>query len=85
MHILSNSISVLQELMSLAAQISCAYAANLRAPRPFQLYLTGLETGGRIHRTLHTRISDFSSYQACHNTHTVTADPLISMYTMIIM
>lgn len=45
-------------------QIKLACIANLRAPRPFQLYLTGLGTGSRIHNALNTHISDFHKYQA---------------------
>ena len=57
-------LTSLQELTSLAKQIELVYVANQRAPRPFQLHLTGLKTGGRIHHALTTHISGFSNYQA---------------------
>lgn len=53
----------MQELKSLANQIKLVYYANLRAPKPFQLYLTGLGTGSRIHSALNTHIKDFRTYQ----------------------
>ena len=58
------SVASAQELKSLAKQIELTYIANLRAPRPFQLCLTGLERGSRTHHTLTTHITGFHNYQA---------------------
>lgn len=62
---LVNSLLILpQEQKSLARQIKEVYFANLHAPRPFQLYLTGLETDSRIYNALHTHIKNFSTFKA---------------------
>lgn len=67
----------MQELKSLAKQIKEAYFTNLRAPNPFQLYLTGLETGSRIHNALNTHIKNFSTFKV-EATHSVCVCVCIS-------
>lgn len=51
-----------KELKRLAGQLRQAYSANLRSPRPFQLYLTGLARGGRIQQAFRRRCTGFDNY-----------------------
>jgi tRNA (guanine9-N1)-methyltransferase len=50
-------------LKSLAEQIRLLYFENLSAPKPFQLYLTGLGTGSKLHQILTNNTPNFNSYQ----------------------